>query len=71
MDADPADSVREVLEKADSPMSTSEIVQALSVSDKHQEHEIAQSLDFWRREHHAVVEDDEGKWIWQGGPGLD
>ena len=54
MDADPADSVRELLEKAESPMSTSEI---------------AQSLDFWRREHHAVVQDDEGNWTWQG-PGL-
>jgi hypothetical protein len=67
MDADPADSVRELLEKAESPMSTSEIAQALS--DQQHEHEIAQSLDFWRREHHAVVQDDEGNWTWQG-PGL-
>ena len=52
MEADPTDSVRELLEQAKSPMSTGQIAQALS--DRHAEHEIAQSLDFWRREHHAV-----------------
>ena len=67
MEVDPADSVRELLEHADGPMSLDQITQALG--DRHKEHEIAQSLDFWRREHHAVVEDDEGNWIWQG-PGL-
>ena len=67
MEADPTDSVRELLEQAESPMSTGQIAQALS--DRHGEHEIVESLDFWRREHHAVVQDDEGNWIWQG-PGL-
>jgi len=64
MEADPTDSVRELLEAAERPMSTGEIAQSLS--DRHAEHEIVQSLDFWRREHHAVVQDDEGNWIWQG-----
>jgi len=64
MDADPADSVRELLEKSDSPMSTAAIAQALS--DQHSEHEVKQSLDFWEREHHAVVQDDDGNWVWQG-----
>jgi len=64
MEADPADSVRELLEKAEGPMSTSEIAQALG--DQHSEHEVRQSLDFWRREHHAVIEDEGGNWIWQG-----
>jgi hypothetical protein len=64
METDPADSVRELLEKAESPMSTSAIAEALS--DQHAAHEVALSLDFWRREHHAVVEDDDGNWTWQG-----
>ena len=67
MEVDPTDSVRELLEQADSPMSTGQIAQTLS--DRHGEHQIVESLDFWRREHHAVVQDDEGNWTWQG-PGL-
>ncbi|HME03286.1 MAG TPA: hypothetical protein VKG38_09685 [Solirubrobacteraceae bacterium] len=68
MEADPTDSVRELLEQAESPMSTGQIAQALS--GRHGEREVAESLDFWRREHHAVVQDDKGDWTWQG-PGLD
>ncbi len=49
-------------------MSTDQIAQALG--HERGEHEIAQALDFWRREHHAVVQDDDGKWTWQGGAGL-
>jgi len=67
MEADPTDSVKELLEGAGSPMSTAQIAQALS--EQYAEHEVAQSLDFWRREHHAAVQDEEGNWTWQG-PGL-
>jgi len=67
MEVDPTDSVRQLLEQADGPMSTGRIAQALS--DEHSEHDVAQALDFWRREHHAVVQDDDGNWTWQG-PGL-
>jgi len=67
MEVDPTDSVKELLEQAGRPMSTAEIAQALS--DRHTEHEIVQSLDFWRREHHAVVQDEDHNWTWQG-PGL-
>jgi hypothetical protein len=64
MEVDPVDSVRELLEQAESPMSTGQISEALS--DRHEEHQIVQSLDFWRREHHAVAQDDEGNWTWHG-----
>ncbi|HEX7609069.1 MAG TPA: hypothetical protein VF380_00220 [Solirubrobacteraceae bacterium] len=64
MQDDPTDSVRQLLEQSESPMSTAEIARALS--DRHAEHEVVQSLDFWRREHHAVVQDDAGNWTWQG-----
>jgi hypothetical protein len=66
-DVDPADSVRELLEKTKTPMPTEQIVQALSAL--HGKREIVESLDFWRREHHSVVHDDQGNWVWQG-PGL-
>lgn len=64
MEVDPTDSVKELLEQADGPMSTGEIAQALG--DEHSEHEVAQALDFWRREHHAVTQDEDGDWTWQG-----
>jgi hypothetical protein len=64
MDADPTDSVRELLEGSETPMSTAQIAQALS--DRHAEHEVVQSLDFWRREHHAVAQDAAGNWTWHG-----
>jgi len=67
MDVDPADSVRDLLEKTETPMSTEQIAQALS--DLHGRHQIVESLDFWRREHHSAVQDDQGNWTWQG-PGL-
>ncbi len=63
MEADPADSVKELLEQADGPMSTSEIAKALG---EYPEHVIEQSLDFWRREHHAVTQDHDGNWVWHG-----
>jgi len=67
MEVDPTDSVKELLEQAEGPMSTGQI--ALALSDRHGEREIVESLDFWRREHHSVVQDDDGNWTWQG-PGL-
>jgi hypothetical protein len=63
-DVDPTDSVRSLLEGAPSPLSTAEIAERLK--ELHGEHEIAQALDFWRREHHDVVQDDDGRWYWQG-----
>lgn len=65
-DVDPTDSVRALLEEATSPLSTAQIAQSLV--KEHGEHEVAEALDFWRREQ-AVVRDADGNWIWQG-PGL-
>ena len=62
---DPTDSVRALLERA-SPLTTEQIAEELKQA--HSEHEVIQALDFWRREHHAVIQDSDGRWSWQGSP---
>jgi len=61
---DPADQVRAVLERAGASMSVEQIAAELGEDAPHRV--VEEALDFWRREHGAVVETDDGTWIWRG-----
>jgi hypothetical protein len=60
---DASQAVRELLEKADEPLSTEQIIAALR--NAVEPDEVQEALEHWHREI-AAIEDASGKWSWLG-----